>query len=54
MNSTTSQGVEYQVIVDFDFVKPITADDGVWPRFVILKKEIEKSGWRIDGIGTGP
>lgn len=46
--------LEYQVKVDFDFKKLITADDGVWPRFVILKKESEKSGWRIDGVGTGP
>ncbi len=46
--------LEYMVEVDFDFKKPITADDGVWPRFVVLKKETEKSGWRIDGIGTGP
>lgn len=46
--------LEYQVKVDFDFVKPITSDDGIWPRFVILKKEAEKSGWRIDGVGTGP
>ena len=34
--------LEYQVKVDFDFIKPITSDDGVWPRFVILKKETEK------------
>lgn len=46
--------LEYQVKVDFDFKKLITANDGVWPRFVILKKESEKSGWRIDGVGTGP
>jgi hypothetical protein len=46
--------LEYQVSVDFDFKKFITADDGVWPRFVILKKETEKSGWRIDSVGTGP
>ena len=46
--------LEYQIKVDFDFKKLITADDGVWPRFVILKKESEKSGWRIDGVGTGP
>ena len=46
--------LEYQVKVDFDFKKLITADDGVWPRFVILKKESEKSGWRIDAVGTGP
>jgi len=48
------QGVlEYQVMVDFDFVIPVTSEDGVWPRFVRLKKESEKSGWRIDSIGTG-
>jgi hypothetical protein len=46
--------LEYMVEVDFDFVKPITSDDGIQPRFVILKKESEKSGWRIDGVGTGP
>lgn len=46
--------LEYQVKVDFDFKKLITSDDGIWPRFVILKKESEKSGWRIDAIGTGP
>jgi len=46
--------LEYMVEVDFDFKKAITSDDGVWPRFVVLKKEVERSGWRIDGIGTGP
>lgn len=46
--------LEYKVEVYFDFKKPITSDDGIWPRFIILKKESEKSGWRIDGIGTGP
>jgi len=46
--------LEYRVDVYFDFKKAITSGDGVWPRFVILKKEAEKSGWRIDGIGTGP
>ncbi|TZE82101.1 DUF4829 domain-containing protein [Calorimonas adulescens] len=46
--------LEYQVKVDYDFKKLITADDGIWPRFVILKKESEKSGWRMEGVGTGP
>jgi hypothetical protein len=45
--------LEYHVRVDFDFVIPITSDDGIWPRNVVLKKESEKSGWRITGIGTG-
>lgn len=46
--------LEYQVKVDYDFKKFITADDGIGIRFLILKKESEKSGWRIDGVGTGP
>ncbi|AUS98764.1 DUF4830 domain-containing protein [Clostridium thermosuccinogenes] len=46
--------LEYMVEVDFDFKKSITSDDGVQPRFVILKKETEKSGWRINSTGTGP
>jgi len=46
--------LEYRVDAYFDFKKAITSDDGVWPRFVVLKKETEMSGWRIDGIGTGP
>lgn len=45
---------EYMIEVDFDFIKPITSEDGVWPRFVILKKESERIGWRINSIGTGP
>lgn len=44
----------YQVNVDFDFKQPITADDGIAPRFIKMKQESEKSGWRIDDIGTGP
>ncbi|WP_148868047.1 DUF4829 domain-containing protein [Thermosediminibacter litoriperuensis] len=51
----TKPGVlEYAVKVYFDFKKIITDDDGIKTRFVILKKESEKSGWRIDGVGTGP
>lgn len=46
--------VEYEATVNFRFKKVITSDDGVQSRFVILKKESEKSGWRIDSIGTGP
>ncbi len=46
--------LEYMVEVDFDFKKQITSNDGIAPRFVLIKKEAEKSGWRIDGIGTGP
>ncbi|MDI6600933.1 MAG: DUF4829 domain-containing protein [Thermoanaerobacteraceae bacterium] len=45
--------LEYQVKVDFDFKKLITADDGIGTRFIILKKESEKSGWRMEGVSTG-
>ena len=46
--------LEYEVEADYRFDKPITASDGIQPRFILLKKESEKSGWKIDGIGTGP
>ena len=46
--------LQYMVNVDFDFKKTITSDDGVAPRFITIKKESEKSGWRIESIGTGP
>ncbi|GAE90780.1 hypothetical protein JCM21531_4419 [Acetivibrio straminisolvens JCM 21531] len=46
--------LEYEVTVDFEFQEPIVENNGVRTRFVILKKESEKSGWRIDGVGTGP
>lgn len=45
--------VEYWVNVDFRFDKEMTAYNGVSPRIVIMKKEAEKSGWRIDSVGTG-
>ena len=46
--------VEYEVTIDFKFKKEITSSNGKQSRFVILKKESEKSGWRIQGEGTGP
>lgn len=46
--------VEYEATIDFTFKKVITSDDGVQSRFIMLKKESEKSGWRIESIGTGP
>ena len=46
--------LEYQVKVELDFKKFITSEDGICTRFIIMKKETEQSGWRIEGIGTGP
>lgn len=46
--------VEYVATIDFKFDKEITSNSGKQTRFVILKKESDKSGWRIDGEGTGP
>lgn len=48
------EALEYEVLADFKFIEPITSENGVFPRFVIMRKETEKSGWRIDDIGTGP
>jgi hypothetical protein len=46
--------VEYSVTIDFKFKKEITSSNGIQSRFIILKKESEKSGWRIQSEGTGP
>jgi len=46
--------LEYEVSVDFEFEEPMAEGNGVLTRFVILKKESEKSGWRISSVGTGP
>lgn len=46
--------VEYSVTIDFKFKEEITSSSGIQPRFIILKKESEKSGWRIQSEVTGP
>ncbi len=44
----------YAVEVDLRFRKVITMDSGRHVLFFTLKKETERTGWRITGIGTGP
>jgi len=46
--------VEYEVTIDYEFYKELTSSSGTQPRFVILRKESDKSGWRIQSEGTGP
>lgn len=46
--------LEYQIEVYIDFEEPIVEEDGLTTRFVLLRKRSAKSGWRIDGICTGP
>ena len=46
--------MEFGVTVDYGFSFFARSENGVQRRFVILKKETPRSGWRIDGIGTGP
>ncbi len=46
--------VEYAVTIDFKFKQEITSNSGKQTRFIILKKETAKSGWRIESEGTGP
>lgn len=46
--------IEYEATVNFKFKKVITSNSGVQPRFILLKKESDKSGWRIQSEGTGP
>lgn len=44
----------YAVEVDLRFKKVITMDNGRRVLFFTLKKETERTGWRIAEIGTGP
>lgn len=46
--------IEYAATIDLKVREIIACDSGVQPRFLLLKKESEKSGWRIQGEGTGP
>ena len=46
--------VEYAAIIDFQLYKEITSSSGKQTRFIIMKKESDKSGWRIQSEGTGP
>uniref|UniRef100_A0A7C2E3B3 DUF4829 domain-containing protein n=1 Tax=Ammonifex degensii TaxID=42838 RepID=A0A7C2E3B3_9THEO len=39
--------------LDLRFKKVITMDSGRHVLFFTVKKETERSGWRITGIGTG-
>lgn len=48
------EAIEYAVTVDYQFKKEITSASGEQPRFIILKKESDQSGWRIQSEGTGP
>lgn len=46
--------IEFGVTVDYGFSFFAGSERGVQRRFIILKKETPRSGWRIDSIGTGP
>lgn len=46
--------VEYAVTINYKFIKEITSSSGKQTRFIILKKESDKSGWRVESEGTGP
>jgi len=48
--------LEYNAIVDMKFSKnvPALSGDGTYGWFVILTKEVDGLGWRIQSIGTGP
>lgn len=42
------------VVVDLNVKRPVTYDSGRQTRFIIVRKETERTGWRIESIGTGP
>lgn len=46
--------LEYPAQIYFDFNKIITDNDGICIRFIILKKDTDKTGWKVDAVGTGP
>lgn len=46
--------VEYAATINLQFYKTITSNSGIQTRFIILKKESDQSGWRIQSEGTGP
>lgn len=53
-NGNSNDTVEYAATIDFQFYKEIISRSGKQTRFIILKKESDKSGWRIQSEGTGP
>ncbi|MDI6824566.1 MAG: DUF4829 domain-containing protein [Bacillota bacterium] len=44
----------YEVRVDLQVKEPVTFESGPQTRFVTLRRETPATGWRIEGIGTGP
>lgn len=46
-----SETLNYQVEADYKYKKVITHEDGVLPFIVVMRKESEKSGWKIEDIG---
>ncbi len=43
--------LRYRASADYKFKKAITHEDGILPYTVFMKKESEKSGWKIEDIG---
>ena len=41
-------------VLDLKVKRPVTYDSGRHTRFVIVRKETERTGWRIESVGTGP
>ncbi|MCR4398174.1 MAG: DUF4829 domain-containing protein [Firmicutes bacterium] len=52
--SVPEGSVMYMVSVNLTVRKTITHHSGRQPRFISLRRETPSTGWRIDGIGTGP
>ncbi len=53
-SDTGAEKRQYQVTVDLKVKKEMTHVSGPQTRFIHVVKETPQTGWRIDGIGTGP
>ena len=53
-SNTDVEKRQYQVTVDLKMKKEMTHVSGLQTRFINMVKETPQTGWRIDGIGTGP
>lgn len=45
---------EYYVKVEYKYSKQVDRDDWIGHRYVLLRKETARGGWRIVSIGSGP
>ena len=50
-NNSNTDVLKYRASADYKYKKVITHEDGVLPFIVFMRKESERSGWKIEDIG---